>query len=149
MQCGSGDQIDGTRVARDVAQTIGRDHKRWLANRTHTHPDGGCLLGCQSIHRLFLKVKQIIKIKCLIVFYLKLILVCRALSAEYASKGILIQSLCPTSLALKSSTSSTWFPRIKRVSLTAPSPDTYVNSAIKTIATHTTTNGYFAQNVEV
>lgn len=68
----------------------------------------------------------------------------RSLSGEYASNGILIQSLCPTTITPKSLSSTNG-----QVPLTAPNADTYVKSALNTIRSHTLTNGYWAQNIEV
>ena len=65
----------------------------------------------------------------------------RGLAIEYKSKGILIQSLCPYFVSTKLAG--------VRKSLTAPGPDEYVNSSIRTIGSQGVTNGCLIHNFEV
>lgn len=65
----------------------------------------------------------------------------RALSVEYAQKGIIVQSLCPYFVSTKLS--------LARRSFTTPKPHEYVASAIKTLGSQTVTNGCIVHNIQV
>lgn len=65
----------------------------------------------------------------------------RALDVEYKSKGIIVQSLCPYFVSTKLSA--------VRRSLTAPKPDEFVSSALKTIGSQSVTNGCLIHNIQV
>lgn len=64
----------------------------------------------------------------------------RALSVEYSSKGIIIQSLMPAFVATAMSK--------MRPSFMIPTPKAYVQSALKTVGHETTTAGYLPHNVQ-
>ena len=61
--------------------------------------------------------------------------------AEYASKGIIIQSVCPFFVSTK------LLPL--KEALTVPKPDDFVQSAIKTIGSQPITNGSLIHNIMV
>ena len=65
----------------------------------------------------------------------------RALSIEYASKGIVVQSLCPYYVSTKLSK--------LRASMLILSPQAYVSSALKTIGSQPVTNGCISHNTLV
>lgn len=58
----------------------------------------------------------------------------RALASEYEDKGIIVQSICPFFVATK-------LAKIKKSSMMAPSPTSFVCSALKTIGTQRVSNG--------
>lgn len=64
----------------------------------------------------------------------------RALTAEYARKGIIVQSVLPYYV-------STNMIRNPGISFMIPSSDQFVNSALKTVGVETRTYGYFAHNI--
>ncbi|KPM11207.1 hydroxysteroid dehydrogenase-like protein 5 [Sarcoptes scabiei] len=64
----------------------------------------------------------------------------RALSAEYAKRGIIIQSVLPYYV-------STNMIRNPGISLMVPSADQFVHAALKTVGVQTRTYGYFAHNI--
>lgn len=64
----------------------------------------------------------------------------RALHAEYADRGIIVQSVLPYYV-------STNMIRNPGVSLLIPSPDQFVSSALKTVGVEIRTYGYFAHNI--
>jgi len=64
----------------------------------------------------------------------------RGLAKEYESKGIIVQSLCPFFVATKLAK--------MRSSLFVPSPNQYVDSAIKTIGSQEVTNGCLLHNLQ-
>ena len=66
----------------------------------------------------------------------------RALSVEYESKGIIIQSLCPFVVVTKMAAGL-------NKSLTQPTPEEYVNSSIKTIGYQTVSHGCLTHNLLV
>ncbi|XP_048401687.1 very-long-chain 3-oxoacyl-CoA reductase-A-like isoform X3 [Stegostoma tigrinum] len=59
----------------------------------------------------------------------------QALHVEYKSKGIIVQSVLPFYVATKMS-------KIRRPTLSKPSPETYVKAALKTVGLQMQTNGY-------
>ncbi|CAF99944.1 unnamed protein product [Tetraodon nigroviridis] len=59
----------------------------------------------------------------------------RGLQAEYKSRGVVIQSVLPFFVATKMS-------KIRRPTLTVPSPESYVSAALSTVGLQTQTNGY-------
>ncbi|XP_053304793.1 very-long-chain 3-oxoacyl-CoA reductase [Spea bombifrons] len=61
----------------------------------------------------------------------------RGLHAEYANKGITVQSVLPFYVATKLS-------KIRKPTWDKPSPETYVRSALSTVGLQTQTNGYLA-----
>lgn len=73
--------------------------------------------------------------------FIKYSLIFRCLMAEYASKGIIIQSVCPFFVSTK------LLPLEE--SLTVPKPDDFVQSAIKTIGSQPITNGSLIHNIMV
>ena len=64
----------------------------------------------------------------------------RALHAEYKDRGIIVQSVLPYYV-------STYMIRNPGISLMIPSPDQFVNSALKTVGVEVRTYGYFAHNI--
>jgi len=64
----------------------------------------------------------------------------RSLAAECASRGVLVQSLCPGFVVSKLS-------GIRKSSLTTPTPEQYVKSAIDRIALPFTT-GFWAHEIQ-
>ena len=64
----------------------------------------------------------------------------RALNAEYAQRGIIVQSVLPYYV-------STNMIRNPGISLMIPSPDQFVASALKTVGVEVRTYGYFAHNI--
>lgn len=64
----------------------------------------------------------------------------RGLDAEYKSKGIIVQSVLPFFVATKMS-------NIRRATLTAPTPERYVSSALSTVGLESQTNGYWPHAV--
>ena len=73
--------------------------------------------------------------------YLIYLILIRGLNAEYSSKGIIVQSLCPYFVSTKLSA--------MRSSLMAPKPNVYVNEALKTIGSQSVTNGCLIHNFQV
>lgn len=65
----------------------------------------------------------------------------RSLSAEYATKGIIVQSLCPYFVSTKLSKTGR--------SLLSPKPAEYVSSALRTIGAQPVTNGCLVHNIQV
>lgn len=59
----------------------------------------------------------------------------KALNCEYATKGIIIQSITPFFVCTKLS-------KIRRSSFFVPTPDVYVSKALKTVGKSTSTYGY-------
>ncbi|GCC27639.1 hypothetical protein chiPu_0006065 [Chiloscyllium punctatum] len=59
----------------------------------------------------------------------------QAIHIEYKSKGIVVQSVLPFFVSTKMS-------KIRRPTLTAPSPETYAKAALKTVGLQMQTNGY-------
>ncbi|XP_035508233.1 very-long-chain 3-oxoacyl-CoA reductase-B [Morone saxatilis] len=59
----------------------------------------------------------------------------RGLQAEYQSKGIIVQSVLPFFVATKLS-------KIRRPTLSKPSPERYVSAELNTVGLQTQTNGY-------
>ncbi|XP_048462846.1 very-long-chain 3-oxoacyl-CoA reductase-A-like [Rhincodon typus] len=59
----------------------------------------------------------------------------QALHIEYKNKGIIVQSVLPFYVATKLS-------KIRRPTLSKPSPETYVKAALKTVGLQMQTNGY-------
>lgn len=64
----------------------------------------------------------------------------RALHAEYQERGIIVQSVLPYYV-------STNMIRNPGISFMIPSPDQFVNSALKTVGVEVRTYGYFAHNI--
>lgn len=64
----------------------------------------------------------------------------RSLSAEYATKGIIVQSLCPYFVSTKLSKTGR--------SLLSPKPAEYVSSALRTIGAQPVTNGCLVHNIQ-
>ncbi|XP_039723314.1 very-long-chain 3-oxoacyl-CoA reductase [Pteropus medius] len=64
----------------------------------------------------------------------------QCLHEEYKSKGIFVQSVLPFFVA-------TNMTRIRKPSLQAPSSDTFVKSAMKTVGLKSRTNGYFVHSL--
>lgn len=65
----------------------------------------------------------------------------RSLNAEYADKGIIIQSVLPSFVATKMS-------RIRNTSFLVPSASGYVKGALKTIGLESRTYGYFSHKLQ-
>ena len=65
----------------------------------------------------------------------------RALNMEYQDKGITIQSVLPAYV-------STNMSKIRRTSLMVPSPDVYVDHALRTVGLETRTYGYWPHKLQ-
>ncbi|XP_029439005.1 very-long-chain 3-oxoacyl-CoA reductase [Rhinatrema bivittatum] len=64
----------------------------------------------------------------------------RGLHAEYKSKGIIVQSILPFFVATKLS-------KIRKPTWDKPSPEAYVQSALRTVGLQSQTNGYLAHAI--
>jgi len=65
----------------------------------------------------------------------------RGVQAEYSSKGIIVQSVLPGFVATKMS-------KIRKASLMAPSPESYVRSALSTVGVESRTFGYWTHALQ-
>ena len=65
----------------------------------------------------------------------------RGLQAEYASKGIIVQSLLPSYVATNMS-------KIRKASLLVPTPSAYVKGALRTVGIEERTYGYWSHKLQ-